>query len=83
MDWCGLLVDYYVFISRLDSHSDGTHSLSTFSANFQFWVNYSFRAQILAKSCQFKNQDIKFNVATKREKILHYIILNEAKTDRV
>ncbi len=26
--WCGLLVDYFdVFISCLDSHSDGTHSL--------------------------------------------------------
>ncbi len=28
LDWSGLLVDYYdVFISCLDSHSDGTHSL--------------------------------------------------------
>ncbi len=28
LEWCGLLVDYYdVFISCLDSHSDGTHSL--------------------------------------------------------
>ncbi len=28
MDSCGLLVDYCdVFISCLDSHSDGTHSL--------------------------------------------------------
>ncbi len=28
---CGLLVDYYaVFISSLDSHSDGTHSLQRF-----------------------------------------------------
>ncbi len=27
LEWCGLLVDYcYVFISCLDSHSDGTHS---------------------------------------------------------
>ncbi len=72
----GLLVDYFdVFISCLDSHSDGTHSLqrihcwdsdatflqiwwrnklisilgdpkvSTLSANFHFWVNYSFKMQ--------------------------------------
>ncbi len=28
LEWCGLLVDYSdVFISCLDSHSDGTHSL--------------------------------------------------------
>ncbi len=28
VEWCGLLVDYCdVFISCLDSHSDGTHSL--------------------------------------------------------
>ncbi len=28
LDWCGLIVDYCdVFISCLDSHSDGTHSL--------------------------------------------------------
>ncbi len=28
LEWCGLLVDYWdVFISCLDSHSDGTHSL--------------------------------------------------------
>ncbi len=28
LEWCGLLVDYCdVFISSLDSHSDGTHSL--------------------------------------------------------
>ncbi len=28
LEWCGLLVGYYdVFISCLDSHSDGTHSL--------------------------------------------------------
>ncbi len=27
LEWCGLLVDYCdVFISCLDSHSDGTHS---------------------------------------------------------
>ncbi len=69
LEWCGLLVDYCdVFISCLDSHSDGTHSLqrihcyispnlmknnliyildglrvSTFSAIFHFWVNYSFK----------------------------------------
>ncbi len=30
LEWCGLLVDYYdVFISCLDSHSDGTHSLQS------------------------------------------------------
>ncbi len=29
-EWCGLLVDYCdVFISFLDSHSDGTHSLQS------------------------------------------------------
>ncbi len=27
IDWSG--VDYYVFISSLDSHSDGTHSLQS------------------------------------------------------
>ncbi len=28
LEWCGLLVDFCdVFISCLDSHSDGTHSL--------------------------------------------------------
>ncbi len=85
LESCGLLVDYCdVFISCLDSHSDGTHSLqmihwwaimlhfsksvhienckclqiwwrnkligilgrlrvNTFSANFHFWVNYSFK----------------------------------------
>ncbi len=63
-----------VFISCLDSHSDGTHSLlnkwcnptflqiwcgnklilildclrvSTFSANFHFWMNYSFKHEAL------------------------------------
>ncbi len=75
LEWCGLLVDFCaVFISCLDSHSDGTHSLqrihwwtsdvmlhfpwrnkliyildslrvSKFSANFHFWVNYSFNGQ--------------------------------------
>ncbi len=30
LEWCGLLVDYCdVFISCLDSHSDGTHSLQS------------------------------------------------------
>ncbi len=30
LEWCELLVDYYdVFISCLDSHSDGTHSLQS------------------------------------------------------
>ncbi len=30
LEWCGLLVDYCdVFISCLDSHSDGTHSLKS------------------------------------------------------
>ncbi len=43
LEWCGLLVDYCdVFISCLDSHSDGTHSLQL-SANFNFSVNYSFK----------------------------------------
>ncbi len=79
LEWCGLLVDYCdVFISCLDSHSDGTHSLQSihcwdsdamlhfsksdeetnssiswdclrvneFSANFHFWVNYSFRLTV-------------------------------------
>ncbi len=76
LDWCGLLVDCFdVFISCLDSHSDGTHSLQrihwwasdgtlhfsksdeetnsstswmawgwVFSANFHFWVNFSFNS---------------------------------------
>ncbi len=30
LEWCGILVDYCdVFISCLDSHSDGTHSLQS------------------------------------------------------
>ncbi len=30
LEWCGLLVDYRdVYISCLDSHSDGTHSLQS------------------------------------------------------
>ncbi len=30
LEWCGLSVDYCdVFISCLDSHSDGTHSLQS------------------------------------------------------
>ncbi len=45
LEWCGLLVDYCdVFISCLDSHSDGTHSLqsihwwtSKISPNL-FWI---------------------------------------------
>ncbi len=78
LEWCGLLVDYCdVFISCLDSHSDGTHSLqrihcwdtdgilhfsksdeetnsfisqlSTFAANFHFWVNYSFKVHFRPK----------------------------------
>ncbi len=74
LEWCGSLVDYCdVFISCLDSHSDGTHSLQSIhwwtsdvmlhfsksvlmkkkthlhlgwpevSANFHFWMNYSFK----------------------------------------
>ncbi len=36
LDWCGLLVDYCdVFISSLDSHSDGTHSLQS----IQYWAS--------------------------------------------
>ncbi len=35
---CGLLMDYCVFISCLDSHSDGTHSLQTVSQ----WYNVTF-----------------------------------------
>ncbi len=36
LDWCGLLVDYCdVFISCLDSYSDGTHSLQSIHC----WVN--------------------------------------------
>ncbi len=37
LDYCD------IFISCLNSHSDGTHSLPI-SAHFQFWVNYSFKA---------------------------------------
>ncbi len=34
LEWCGLLVDYCdVFISCLDSHSDGTHSLQSIHWN--------------------------------------------------
>ncbi len=34
--WCGLLVDYCdVFISCLDSHSDGTHSLQS----IHWWIS--------------------------------------------
>ncbi len=36
LEWCGLLVDYCdVFISCLDSHSDGTHSLQ----RIHWWVS--------------------------------------------
>ncbi len=36
LEWCGLLVDYSdVFISCLDSHSDGTHSLQ----RIHWWVS--------------------------------------------
>ncbi len=36
LDWCGLLEDYCdVFISSLDSHSDGTHSLQCISKSAQ------------------------------------------------
>ncbi len=85
-----LLVNYCdVFISCLDSHSDGTHSLqiedilvnkwfnarflqiwwrnkfiyfldgmivSTFSANFNFWLNYSFKEHLnnIKNLCHFK-----------------------------
>ncbi len=35
LEWCGLFVDYWdVFISCLDSHSDGTHSLQIESDTF-------------------------------------------------
>ncbi len=43
LEWCGLLVDYCdVFISCLDSHSDGTHSLQSIhcwasDAMLHFW----------------------------------------------
>ncbi len=37
LEWCGLLVDYCeVFISCLDSHSDGTHSLQ----RIHWWVEW-------------------------------------------
>ncbi len=54
LEWHGLLVDFcYVFISCLDSHTDGTHSLQkihcwasdemlNFSKSFNVGVNYSF-----------------------------------------
>ncbi len=35
LEWCGLLVDCDVFISCLDSHSDGTHSLQS----IHWWEN--------------------------------------------
>ncbi len=39
LEWCGLLVDYCdVFISCLDSHSDGTHSLQ----NIHWGCNATF-----------------------------------------
>ncbi len=39
LEWCGLLVDYCdVFISCLDSHSDGTHSLQ----RIYKWCNAKF-----------------------------------------
>ncbi len=38
LEWCGLLVDYCdVFISCLDSHSDGTHSLQ----RIHWWMDHS------------------------------------------
>ncbi len=45
LEWCGLLVDYCdVFISCLDSHSDGTHSLQ----RIHWWASdgllYSFKS---------------------------------------
>ncbi len=37
LEWCGLLVDYCdVFISCLDSHSDGTHSLQ----RIHWWASH-------------------------------------------
>uniref|UniRef100_A0A673MWF3 HECT-type E3 ubiquitin transferase n=1 Tax=Sinocyclocheilus rhinocerous TaxID=307959 RepID=A0A673MWF3_9TELE len=49
LEWCGLLVDYCdVFISCLDSHSDGTHSLQSslildvFSCLCCLWNNFAF-----------------------------------------
>ncbi len=93
LEWCGSLVDYCdVFISCLDSHSDGTHSLQRihcwdtdamlhspnlfpwrnkliyildrlrvcqYSANFHFWVNYSFNScisSIIVKSLSWLAQ---------------------------
>ncbi len=55
LEWCGLLLEYCdVFISCLESHSDGTHSLQRIHwwasdeliglkvIKFSFWVIYSF-----------------------------------------
>ncbi len=42
LEWCGLLVDYCdVFISCLDSHSDGTHSQQSIHSLRQ-WCNATF-----------------------------------------
>ncbi len=54
MDWCQLLVDYCdVFISCLDSHSNGTHSLQ----RVHWWasdVNLNFSKSVLMnKQAQF------------------------------
>ncbi len=42
LEWCGLLVDYCdVFISCLDSHSDGTHSLQRIHCWDSEWMHFS------------------------------------------
>ncbi len=49
LEWCGLLVDYCdVFISCLDSHSDGTHSLQ----RIHWWASDATFLQI----CSDKNK---------------------------
>ncbi len=51
LEWCGLIVDYCdVFISCLDSHSDGTHSsyvMLNFSKYFSGWSIFSANVHFL------------------------------------
>ncbi len=59
LEWCGCLVDYCdVFISCLDSHSDGTHSLQRIHKFISVKDQYSFSDNYKIQSvfsCYFKS----------------------------
>ncbi len=62
LEWSGLLVDYCkVFVSRLDSHSDGTHSLQI----IQWWASdgilHFYKSVVMKKQTHLNLDGLRVN----------------------